>query len=294
MNGIIGIVAALFVVAWGRSESGGSRQRATATEEWTLPREEASGLALRTQGGNIRSDAEARAFLEEMRVERRREGDRWVVEAHWPQPRPRGIDGAYINFEIQVPQGMRLEAESRGGNLEVSGVGQPHLHTGGGNIRVMASSGPFELDTGGGNIELHQAQHAVRAHTGGGNIQVEGDAGPVDAHTGSGNIAIRRAESPVKAVTGAGNVAVEIPRVSGAAEVEMGTGAGNLELRLPKDVSARVEAKTNLGHVQRVPAAGGHSHRGHNHLQAVLGDGHGSVHLRTGTGNIQIRLTAMP
>jgi putative adhesin len=332
MKWMIGIVPALLLAAWGRSESSGSRHQVTEPEEWTLPREGASGLELRTQGGNIRvvgaaveqlqvralkkargdSDADARAFLELMRVERRRDGDRWVVEASWPEPRPRHIEEANVSFEIQVPHGMRLDAESRGGNVEVSGVGETRLHTGGGNIQardiggaldvhtgggnlqVDACTGPIDLETGGGNIEIHQAQHAVKAHTGGGNIQVEGRAGPVDAHTGGGNIGIRQAESPVKAITGAGNVQVEIARASGAAQVELGTGAGNVDLRLPQDISARVEANSNLGHVQMEPAAGAQYNRGHGHLQAVLGDGQGSVRLRTGVGGIRIRLTATP
>src|SRR4051794_34945132 len=131
-------------------------QRLMETEEWTLPHEAASALELRTQGGNIRvqgasvdelqvravktarggSEANARAFLEQMIVERRRDGDRWVVEAQWPQPRPHDIEEAHVNFEIQVPRGMRLEAESRGGNVEASGVGETRLHTGGGNIEA--------------------------------------------------------------------------------------------------------------------------------------------------------------
>jgi DUF4097 and DUF4098 domain-containing protein YvlB len=116
----------------------------------------------------------------------------------------------------------------------------------------------------------------------------------VDAHTGSGNIEIRRADSPVKAITGSGNVEVEIARSSGAAQVDLGTGAGNLELLLPNDVSARVEANTNMGSVQLEPVAGGHYNRSHNHVQAVLGEGQGSVRLRTGVGNIDIHLTATP
>lgn len=303
-------------------------QRMTETEEWILPRDGASILDLRTQGGNLRvtgvatdqlqirasktarshSEADARAFLEEMIVDRRREGDRWLVEARWPQPRPRHIEEAHVNFELQVPHGMRLEAGSRGGNVEAGGVGETrlrtgggnveaseiagalHVHTGGGNIQVDACSGAIELETGGGNIAIRQAQDAVKAHTGGGNILVRGEAGPVDAHTGGGNIEIRQAQSPVTAHTGGGNIQVEIPRASGAAQVEMTTGAGNLDLRLPSDVSAQLEATSNLGHVHLAPAAGGQHQRGQRHLRAVLGGGQGSVHLRTGVGNIEIRL----
>ena len=49
MKWMIGIVPALLLAAWGRSESSGSRHQVTEPEEWTLPREGASGLDLRLQ-----------------------------------------------------------------------------------------------------------------------------------------------------------------------------------------------------------------------------------------------------
>jgi DUF4097 and DUF4098 domain-containing protein YvlB len=269
--------------------------------------EELQVRAVKTVRGG--SEADARAFLEQMIVERRRGADRWVVEARWPQPRPRDIEEAHVNFEIRVPRGMRLEVESRGGNVAASGAGETRLHTGGGNVEAQDLSGPLrihtgggniqveactgaiELETGGGNLAIREARDTVKAHTGGGNIQVEGNAGPVDAHTSGGNIEVRRADSPVRAVTGAGNVQVEIARATGAAQVELETGAGNLDLRLPRDVSAQVDATANMGHVRLEGAAGGSSPRGHGHLNVVLGEGQGSVRLRTGVGNIEIRVT---
>jgi hypothetical protein len=75
--------------------------RVTEPDEWTVPGDGASRLDLRLQGGNLRivgtaadeiqiravktarggTEADARAFLELMEVERRRDGSRWVVDA---------------------------------------------------------------------------------------------------------------------------------------------------------------------------------------------------------------------
>jgi uncharacterized protein YjbI with pentapeptide repeats len=115
---------------------------AKASEEWALPRDGASTLQLRSQGAHIRSgirlapaegdqlqirvvkqaraesETEAQARLAEMRVERRRDGDAWVVEASWPyKPHERragrnsysGDDDRKITFEIRLPRGMRLD-----------------------------------------------------------------------------------------------------------------------------------------------------------------------------------------
>lgn len=327
---LIGIIALLVLAAWSWGARGERRSplEAKADQQWSLRREGASGLELRTRGGNIqvagadsdqleihaikqaRADREedARAFLEQMKIERRREGDRWVVVATWPEPRASHVQSASVSFEVRVPRGMRLETQSGGGNVDVAGVGETRLrtgggnirarniggrlevHTGGGNLQLEECAGPTELETGGGNIEIRQAQRAVKAHTGGGNIQVEGRAGPMEVHTGGGNIEICQAESPVKATTGAGNIAVEVARAGGAAQVELGTGAGEIDLRLPERISARVEADTGLGRVQLEPAAEARYNRAHSHVEAVLGGGQGSVRLHTGVGGIRVRL----
>jgi uncharacterized protein YjbI with pentapeptide repeats len=115
---------------------------AKASEEWTLPRDGASSLQLRSQGAHIRSgirlapaegdqlqirvvkqaraesETEARALLAEVQVERRRDGDAWVVAASWPQKRRvhrvgrntySDEDSRKVTFEIRLPRGMRLD-----------------------------------------------------------------------------------------------------------------------------------------------------------------------------------------
>jgi hypothetical protein len=71
--------------------------------------------------------------------------------------------------------------------------------------------------------------------------------------------------------------------------VDLGTGAGEIELSMPENMSARLEASTNLGHVDLQPAGGAQFNRSHSHVEATLGEGQGSVRLHTGVGGIRIR-----
>jgi Putative adhesin len=323
----VGAVIVLMGWSWGRAFSMRNRYEAKARQDFTLPREGAHELELRSPAGNIRvvagdrdqirvdaekrvradRESDAEAFLAQMKIDRRRDGDRWIVEATWPEPRRHDVESPYINFEIQVPRGMSLAARTGGGNMEAEGIGEARLRTGGGNVTAREVSGLLDVNTGGGNIEttggrdaqLHtgggnisarSVEGRLKAHTGGGNIEVQGSVGPVEVDTGGGNITIRRAESPVKATTGAGNVEVEVARARGAAQVELGTGAGDLMLHLPEGVDARVEADTGLGRVDIEPSTNARFNRGRTHAEAVLGDGRGSVRLHTGVGGVRVRL----
>jgi DUF4097 and DUF4098 domain-containing protein YvlB len=305
-----------------------NRFEAKDDQQFTVSREGANGLELRTGGGNVQvvgvegdqlqihaarkvradREADARAFLEQMRIERRRDGDQWVVEATWPDARSHHVESPSVSFEVRLPRGMRLESRTGGGNVEVSGTGETRLNTGGGNVQLRTiggalnvntgggnislaeCEGPVELHTGGGNIDIREARGSVHAQTGGGNIQVEGRSGAVQVNTGGGNIRIHQAQSPVKANTGGGNIQATVVNGSGPVQIDLGTGAGELDLNLPEGASARVEADTGLGSVQLDPAGAARYSRGHSHMEAVLGDGQGSVHLRTGAGGIRVRL----
>src|SRR5262249_49624761 len=95
---------------------------------------------------------------------------------------------------------------------------------------------------------------------------------------------------PVRATTSDGSIDVELERADGAPQVELTTSDGGINLRLPAEISARVQADTQDGHVSIEPPTNARFNRGRSHLEAVLGDGGGSVRLRTSDGGIHIRL----
>jgi len=119
-----------------------SELKATQSEDWVLPRDGTRTLRLESEGKHIRcrlrftgmngeaiairvvrearaeTEAEARERLGEMKVERRREGDDWIVTATWPHRPVRRRIGAHtttyddprvVAFEIHLPPGVRLD-----------------------------------------------------------------------------------------------------------------------------------------------------------------------------------------
>jgi DUF4097 and DUF4098 domain-containing protein YvlB len=308
----IGVAAVVLLTAWCwvRGEARSSRPEVEAVQDWAQAREGAATLELRTRAGNIqvvgsdgdqlqfhavkkvRADGdEARAFLDRMTIDRRREGDHWVVKADWPDPRPRQVQSASVSFEIRLPRRMGLAAVSGAGNVEATGIGETRIQTGAGNVSVRDLGGALNSHTGAGNVTARGVSGRVEVHTGAGNIEVDGSDGALDVETGAGNIGLRRVQTAVKAGTGAGNIEAEVAR-AGAASLDMGTGVGNVTLRLPRDTSALLEAHTGQGQVEMQPATGSRLSNGRKQLEATLGEGRGSIRLHTGIGNVQIRLAA--
>jgi DUF4097 and DUF4098 domain-containing protein YvlB len=268
--------------------------KAKAIEDLALPREGASELSVKTSNGAVQvtagegdqlqvhavkevrsaTQAAAEAFLSLMQIERRRDGDRWVIEAAWPEPRAHHVESPSVSFEIQVPREMRLEARSSNGRIEATGVTEAHLRTSNGEIRARDL-----LDR-------------LEAHTSNGAIRIEACSGPIDAKSDNGRVEVHGARSPVKAHTSNGAIDVEVAAAHPAAQVELGTSNGAIDLRLPADVSARLEADTSLGRIDIDPQTNAQFSGRRNHVEAVLGAGEGTVRLRTSNGGIRIRLAA--
>src|SRR5207249_2774934 len=95
---------------------------AKTSEEWSLPREGAGELFLRTPAGNLRviadesdqlqiraakqaraaQESSAQAFLALMKIERRRDGDRWLIEASWPEVKLHDVQSPHASFDVTL------------------------------------------------------------------------------------------------------------------------------------------------------------------------------------------------
>jgi DUF4097 and DUF4098 domain-containing protein YvlB len=254
---------------------------AKISEDWSLPLEGAAGLRVRTADSAIRvvgsetdeiqihatktaranTESAARAFLDEMKVERRRDGDLWIIEAVWPQPRPRDVEGAGISLEIRVPRGLSLEASSSNGSVEASGVARAllrtsngsitardveeslQLHTSNGAVRVERCAGPVEAKTENGRVEIRRAQGSVTARTSNGAIQVEECAGPVEAKTENARVEV--AQSPGAITTHTSNGAIRIEDCPGP--IEARTSSGSITIRRARHA---IHARTSDGRIE--------------------------------------------
>ena len=97
-----------------------------------------------------------------------------------------------IDYEIQAPENVFLDAGSGSGNIIADGVGQnAKLSTGSGNIHATGLHGGFTANTGSGTIYAEQTGVGdVKAQTGSGSVELwPGSAGiTLDASTGSGTV----------------------------------------------------------------------------------------------------------
>jgi DUF4097 and DUF4098 domain-containing protein YvlB len=163
--------------------------------------------------------------------------------------RPSGLQNLSVELEITAPANTQVD-----------------VRTGGGDVNVRGIEGAIEADTGGGSIEVRDARGDLRLQTGGGGIEVRNALGPARLETGGGSIDYEG-------------------RPQGSCLFE--TGGGSIKLRLPADISARVELDTGGGEIDvEFPVDGRVSKQ---EVSGVIGGGDGAeIQAHTGGGDIDV------
>ncbi len=173
-----------------------------------------------------------------------------------------------IDYEIQAPADVFLDASSGSGNITDDSIGDnAKLSTGSGNIHATGLHGGFVVNTGSGDIYADQSG--------------EGD---VKAQTGSGNIELRNLHGGLRAGTGSGDI-----KVSGspANAWHLETGSGNVEI-WPGSTGFTLDASTGSGsiHTDREMLSQGSSDR--HHITGKINGGGPTVRVETGSGDIRV------
>jgi hypothetical protein len=174
-----------------------------------------------------------------------------------------------IDYEIQAPVDVYLNAASGSGEVTDDGVGQnAKLSTGSGNIHATGLHGSFSVETGSGGIYAEQTGDGdVKAETGSGTIELRNLHGGLHAETGSGSIKVGGTPSgPWKLQTGSGNV--ELSTGSAPLTLDAETGSGNI-------------------HTNQEMTTQGTSNR--HHITGKINGGGPMVRVETGSGSIQVR-----
>ena len=173
-----------------------------------------------------------------------------------------------IDYEIETPANVFLDASSGSGNVIVDGVGEnAKLSTGSGNIHAIGLHGGFSLITGSGDIYAEQ--------TG------EGD---IKAQTGSGNIELRNLRGGLRAGTGSGDI-----KVGGAPTQpwHLETGSGNIEF-WAGNAPLTLDASTGSGNIHTDKEIMTQGSSDHHHLTGKLNGGGPTVRIETGSGDIRV------
>jgi hypothetical protein len=142
-----------------------------------------------------------------------------------------------VDFDIQLPPGIAVQASSGSGNVSVRGATRPvWSKTGSGDIHLLQISGPITASTGSGDITgAELSGRALQGKTGSGDISLKFIADPttVKAKTGSGDVIIRvpddRAGYLIGGNTGSGDRTVKVPKQPNLGRViTANTGSGDV------------------------------------------------------------------
>ena len=214
--------------------------------------------------------------VREPRVSMRREGEVIVVEADLPGDVI--VFGGYtLDFSITITMPRR-------GTLSV--------HTGDGRIECQPLTGDIRLETGDGRIEVTGLSGTIEMHTGDGRIEAAGLDGVVSARTGDGRLKIEGRFDRLVAQSGDGSIEVSARAGSKLAEPwSIETQDGGVNLRIPRDLSALLDADTGDGRIVvdlpiEVPS------RMKNHLTGQLNGGSVPLRVRTNDGRITLALSS--
>jgi len=177
-----------------------------------------------------------------------------------------------INFTVQVPSGVRVQAGTGNGDVSVSG----------GVSEVVAS-------TGNGRVDVSETTGEVKASSGNGRVTVEGAGGPVEVSTGNGDIRVVTAAGPVSANSGNGDIDVSMDRLPGSPDMRFTTGNGKIVVRVPEGFDAELQSSTGNGRISvdfPIEVRAGRLER--SRLRGTIGSGGGRLVLTSGNGSISL------
>ena len=177
--------------------------------------------------------------------------DHLKIETEYP--RFSWFQRARVNYELWVPEGATLRAESTSGDLYIEGQRS--------DVRAQSTSGDIELTDIWGEIDVSATS---------GNIRSEDSKGDISARTSSGNIRIlgvEEAERPHDIRVRASSGDVVLKDIEGDIDVE--TSSGEIDTENSQGI---ISARASSGDIKILEARGG--------VQAV----------RTSSGDIWVEL----
>ena len=147
------------------------------------------------------------------------------------------------NIIVEMPQGLSLNAESKGGRISCE-----HLRNGidiktlGGRLTLNDIYGSIQAKTLGGEIEAHNLKGSGSLKSMGGSIVVGNASGTMDIKTAGGNISLDNMQGgPIDAETAGGNISAHFKTLT--SDLTLKTAGGNINATLPESLKANLDLK---------------------------------------------------
>jgi hypothetical protein len=158
--------------------------------------------------------------------------------------------GGDTRFEVTVPYGARINAQTRSGDVSVRGTRGPvEIHTQNGDIDVDEVMTRLDVTCLSGDITARNIGGDVTIYSTNGEVTLSDVRGGVDIVTVSGDIDLRGiAAKTVRAKATSGDVRFD-GSIDPAGRYELVTHSGDIGLRIPRDASAQLTVSTWTGTV---------------------------------------------
>ena len=193
-----------------------------------------------------------------------------------------------ISFEIIVPVGTEVRAESGSGSVSVTDIAaRVSAETGSGSVRLDNIGGPVDAETGSGSIRADGVAGAFNGSTGSGSIYLLQTApGDVVTSTGSGSSELKGVAGSLQASAGSGRITVD-GRIEG--DWRIMTGSGSVRVTLPPDAAFELEAESSSGSIDlgHPVTVGGKLSK--NRISGLVRGGGPLLYIDTSSGSITVR-----
>jgi DUF4097 and DUF4098 domain-containing protein YvlB len=206
----------------------------------------------------------------------------------------RNPHGVRSDLEIHVPTGSRVEIDSFGAAIDVSGVSGPVVaDTVNGSISISGSSQEVEASSVNGGVAISGSPKRVRAESVNGSVTVKGASGQLDASTVNGELIVAGATfDHANLETVSGSVEFE-GDLAAHATLAVSSVSGNVDLAFPAKVSADFSITTFSGNIENGLSANQPEKTSRwtsqKELTFTLGSGGADVSIETLSGEIVLR-----
>jgi DUF4097 and DUF4098 domain-containing protein YvlB len=202
--------------------------------------------------------------------------------------------GTRSDLEIHVPSGSRIDIDSFGARIEVSGVsGSVNADTVNGSVTVSGTSREVTASSVNGAVTVSGSPKRVHAEAVNGDVTVSGASGEIEASTVNGQVTVSGAtfeKASLEAVSGGISFEGDL---APHASLSLNTVSGGVEISLPAKASAQFSITTFSGSIENGLSADQPEKAGRwtsqKELAFTLGTGSADVSIETLSGGIVLR-----
>jgi DUF4097 and DUF4098 domain-containing protein YvlB len=204
-------------------------------------------------------------------------------------------------FEVTVPLGVRVRANSSSGDIRITGSkGEVEARTQRGDIVVEDAGSHVEISALSGDVEASAIAGDLRVNVLSGDVRIRQVTGDVEVKTVGGEIDLREARSKsVRLGSTSGDITFD-GTIDATGRYELQTHSGDIDLTLPANVGARLMLSTYSGGVESefpltlLPGQQGDATSRGKALFFTLGSGGARITAETFSGDINIRSRGGP